>query len=133
MVGYRGVDVQLQETARKAYNVKVLAYDVAKKVMILQHFRLSTRLLKNKSSAVAERGDRLTTIKIPKSGVLCPFPWGAGSQSNTIWPDRGLLPYQVSTEVGREKHFQFCALLASLCCGARLLFDPICIIITKFD
>jgi len=77
MVGYRGVDVQLQETARKAYNVKAVAYDVAKKVVILQHFRLSTRLVKNKSSAVAERSDRLATIKIPKSGGTVPLSVGS--------------------------------------------------------
>jgi len=39
----------------------------------------------NKSSAVAEMGDRLANR--PKSGgLMCPFPWGAGSPSNTMSP-----------------------------------------------
>ena len=43
----------------------------------------------NKSSAVAEMGDRLATIDRPKSdGAAVPISVGAaGSRSNTVWPE----------------------------------------------
>ena len=41
----------------------------------------------NKSSAVAEMGDRgHNTHGLKRGGLLCPFHGGAGSPSNTVWP-----------------------------------------------
>jgi len=34
---------------------------------------------------------------VEKWGLLCPFPWGARSPSNTVWLGRGLHPYQVAS------------------------------------
>ena len=40
----------------------------------------------NKSSAVAETGDRLATIDVGrKVGLMFPLFWGAESPSNTMW------------------------------------------------
>jgi len=41
-----------------------------------------------KSSAVAEMGDRLARTDMGRKvgRQLCPFPWRAGSPSNTMWP-----------------------------------------------
>ena len=46
------------------------------------------RSLGNKSSAVAEMGDRLATIDVGRKvgELLCPSPWGVGSPSNTMSP-----------------------------------------------
>ena len=52
----------------------------------------------NKSSAVAEMGDRLTTIDMAeKWGLLCPSPWGSGSPSNTMSP--GPRPTSISSSI----------------------------------
>ena len=52
----------------------------------------------NNSSAVAAMGDRGHNIHGPKrggGGCYAPFA-GAGTPSSTMWPGRGLLPYQFS-------------------------------------
>jgi len=52
---------------------------------------------KYKSLAVAEMGDRLATIDMGrKLGAVPPFGGGAGFPSSTMWPGRGLPPYQVA-------------------------------------
>jgi len=55
--------------------------------------------MSNKSSAVAEMGDRLATVDMGrKKGMLCPFLGGARNGPHvTIWPIMGecLPPYQV--------------------------------------
>jgi len=52
----------------------------------------------NKSSAVAEMGDRLATVDIGrKRGLLCPFLWGSMDRHLTQCPmGRGLPSYQVA-------------------------------------
>jgi len=44
-------------------------------------------------------GDRGHNRHGPKreGRLLCPFRGGAGSSSNTMWPGRGLLPYQAAS------------------------------------
>jgi len=45
----------------------------------------------NRCSAVAEISDHLATVDMGrKLGGLCPFSWGAGSLSNTMWPGPSL-------------------------------------------
>ena len=52
--------------------------------------------LDNKSSAVAEMGDRLATIDMGRMEAAVSLSFGeAGSPSNTMSPGRGLPPYQV--------------------------------------
>jgi len=54
----------------------------------------------NKSSAVAEMGDRLATIDMAENGggLLCPFPWGElGPHLAQCRLNRGLPPYQVAS------------------------------------
>ena len=44
----------------------------------------------NKSSAVAEMGDRLTTVDMGRKvgGLLCPFPWRLGPfLHNVVWAE----------------------------------------------
>jgi len=43
-------------------------------------------IINNKSSAVAEMGDRDHNRNGPKTGLLCPFRGGAEFPSNTMWP-----------------------------------------------
>ena len=60
----------------------------------------ATHTVLNKSSAVAEMGDRLATIDMRRKwgGLLCPFlRGGTGSPSNTCRLGRGLPPYQVAS------------------------------------
>jgi len=53
---------------------------------------------RNKSSAVAEMGDRGHNRHGPKRvGGAVPLSRSAGNPSNTMWPVRGLLPYQVAS------------------------------------
>ena len=55
------------------------------------------RTLSNKSSAVAEMGDRGHNRHGPKRGGCCaPFA-GAGTPSSTMWPGPSLLPYQAAS------------------------------------
>jgi len=64
----------------------------------------------DKSSAVAEMGDRGHNRHEPKrKGAAVPLSrGGAGSPSNTMWPGRGLLPYQVASSsiqpFGHKRH-----------------------------
>jgi len=55
----------------------------------------STTVCLSRSSAVAERGDRLATIDMDRKLGAVPRFWGAGSPSNTMSLGRGLPPYQV--------------------------------------
>jgi len=62
-------------------------------IAILRHFNAY------KSSAVAEMGDRLITIDAGRKvggGLLCPFPWGAGSPSNAVSPESRPTPVPVT-------------------------------------
>ena len=54
----------------------------------------------NNSSAVAEMGDRLATIRRGPKSERAAVPLsmgGAGSPSNTMSPGRGLPPYRVTS------------------------------------
>jgi len=52
----------------------------------------------NKSSAVAEMGDRVRAKWVEKWGLLCPFPWGAiGSRLTQCRLVQDLPPYQVAS------------------------------------
>jgi len=56
--------------------------------------------MSNKSSAVAEMGDRLATIDIGRKvgGLLCIFPWGKlGPHLTQCGLGRGLPPYQLAS------------------------------------
>ena len=62
----------------------------------------------NKSSAVAEMGDRANNRRAEKMGVLCPFRAELGSRLIQCGLGRGLLPYQVMSlsiqPFGHNKH-----------------------------
>ena len=55
--------------------------------------------IKNKSSAVAEMGDRARAKRAEKCGAVVPLSVerGAVSPSNTMSPGRGLTSYQVAS------------------------------------
>jgi len=64
---------------------------------------------KNKSSAVAEMGDRGHNRHGPnRAGAAVPLSRGAGTPSNTMCLGRGLLPYQVASSsiqpFGHNRH-----------------------------
>jgi len=61
----------------------------------------------NKSSAVAEMGDRLATIDMDRKegGLLCPFMCGElGPHVTQCGLGRGLPPYQVASPFGHNRH-----------------------------
>jgi len=55
----------------------------------------------NKRSAVAEMGDRGHNRHGPIRGDAVRLSWSAGNPSNTMWPARGLFPYQVASSSSR--------------------------------
>jgi len=72
-------------------------YDLRPRLTSLTDSNLRHRSTTNKSSAVAEMGDRGHNRHGPKrGGLLCPFRGGAGSPSNTVWPG----PRSTSVPIG---------------------------------
>jgi len=78
----------MDDVARIMVNRSNMQYNTVRYAILraLNHMKPKiTRL----QPVVAEMGDRLATIHMcRKMGLLCPFPWGAGSPPNTDRQDR---------------------------------------------
>ena len=79
----------MDDVARIMVNRSNMQYNTVRYAILraLNHMKPKiTRL----QPVVAEMGDRLATIHMcRKMGLLCPFPWGAGSPPNTDRQDNG--------------------------------------------